>query len=242
MKTDSQVLNQVVRRLRGTGIMQTFPLQLRNGHVFAELDSELWLLDTGAPTSFGISQSLSVAGEQFSLGTSYLGLTAATLSQFVSVPCAGLLGADVLGQFDLIFDTAGGRLSVSTAELSHRGQSVRLNEFMGIPIVTARVGSSDYRMFFDTGAQISYFQDDLLADFPSAGSVTDFYPGVGQFQTDTHQVPVSLGGVSFTLRCGTLPGLLGLTLMMADTKGIIGNTILHDRVLAYFPRRRMLCL
>lgn len=107
------------------------------------------------------------------LGTSYLGLSAATLSQFVGVPCVGLLGADVLGRFDHIFDTAGGRLTVSTAELSHSGASARLEEFMGIPIVTARVGSSDYRMFFDTGAQISYFQDDSLTEFPSAGSVTD---------------------------------------------------------------------
>lgn len=222
--------------------MDILPLQLLNGHVFAELNGELWFLDTGAPTSFGTSRSLSVVGKQFSLGTSYLGLTATTLSQFVGVPCVGLLGADILGRFDHIFDTTGGRLSVSAAELSHSGHSVRLDEFMGIPVLTARVGSSDYRMFFDTGAQISYFQDDSLTDFPFAGSVTDFFPGVGQFQTDTHDVPVSLGGVPFTLRCGTLPGLLGMTLMMADTKGIIGNAILHDRVVAYFPRRRVLGL
>lgn len=218
------------------------PLKLQDGHLFLELGGELWLLDTGAPTSFGTSRSLSIAGEQFSLGTSYLGLTAATLSQFVGVPCVGLLGADVLGRFDHIFDTAGGILAVSTAELSHSGASVRLDEFMGIPIVTARVGSSDYRMFFDTGAQISYFQDDSLTEFPSAGSVTDFYPGVGQFQTDTHEVPVSLGSVAFTLRCGTLPGLLGMTLMMADTEGIVGNAILSNRTVGYFPRRRMMVL
>jgi hypothetical protein len=131
-------------------------------------------------------------------------------------------------------------LAVSTAELSLSGETVRLDEFMGIPIVTARVGSSDYRMFFDTGAQISYFQDESIADFPAAGSVTDFYPGIGQFQTDTHQVEVSLGGVAFTLRCGTLPGLLGATLMMADTEGIVGNQILCNRNVGYFPRRREL--
>ena len=222
--------------------MNTLPLQLRDGHVFVELGGELWLLDTGAPTSFGTSRRLSVAGEQFNLGTSYLSLTAATLSQFVGVPCVGLLGADVLGRFDHIFDTAGGQLSISTAELSHSGQTVRFDEFMGIPIVSARVGSSDYRMFFDTGAQISYFQDDSLTEFPAAGRVTDFYPGVGQFQTDTHEVPVSLDGVAFTLRCGTLPGLLGMTLMMADTEGIVGNAILANRTVGYFPRRRMMVL
>jgi hypothetical protein len=223
-------------------VMNTLPLQLRQGHLFVELGGELWLLDTGAPSSFGTSCSITMAGEQFSLGTSYLGLTAATLSQFVGEPCVGLLGADVLGRFDHIFDTAGGRLSVSSAELSQSGQSVRLDEFMGIPIVTARVGGSDYRMFFDTGAQISYFQDDILAEFPSAGSVTDFYPGFGQFQTHTHEVPVSLGGVTFTLRCGTLPGLLGMTLMMASTDGIVGNAILANRTVGYFPRRRVMVL
>src|SRR4051794_23538285 len=90
---------------------------LRDGHVFCEIDSELWLLDTGAPTSFGASRSVAVAGEQFNLATSYLGLTSETLSQFVGVPCVGLVGADVLGRFDHIFDAPGIRLIVSTAEL-----------------------------------------------------------------------------------------------------------------------------
>jgi len=222
--------------------MNTLPLQLRAGHLFVELGGELWLLDTGAPTSFGMSRRLTIAGEQFILGTDYLGLTAATLTQFVGLPCVGLLGADVLGRFDHLFDSIAGRLTVSTAELSHSGQTVRLDEFMGIPIITARVGGRQYRMFFDTGAQISYFQGESLTEFPSAGSVTDFYPGVGQFQTDTHDVPVSLDGVSFTLRCGTLPGLLAPTLMMASTEGIVGNAILSNRTVGYFPRRRRMIL
>lgn len=222
--------------------MNTLPLQLRDGHLFVELGGELWLLDTGAPSSFGTSRSLTIAGEQFSLGPSYLGLTPAILSQFVGLPCVGLLGADVLGRFDHLFDTRSGRLTVSTSELQHSGQTVPLDDYMGIPIVTARVGGHDYRMFFDTGAQISYFQNDSLAEYPSAGRVTDFYPGAGQFQTDTHDVPVSLGGVAFTLRCGTLPSLLGMTLMMASTEGIVGNAILSNRSVGYFPRRRTMAL
>jgi len=222
--------------------MNTLPLQLRDGHLFVELNGELWLFDTGAPTSFGTSSSLSLAGEQFKLGSSYLGLTAASLSGFVRVQCVGLLGTDVLGRFDHILDVPGGTLSLSTDELSHAGQTVRLGDFMGIPILTAQIAGTDYRMFFDTGAQISYLQDNSLADFPAAGNVTDFYPGVGQFETDTHQVTVTLAGVAFTLRCGTLPALLGATLMLADTEGIVGNQILCNRVVGYFPRRQELVL
>jgi len=222
--------------------MNSFPLHFRNGHLFVELGGELWLLDTGAPTSFGASSSVSIAGEQFSLGRSYLGLTAETLSQFVGVRCVGLLGADVLGCFDHIFDTTSGRLIVAIDELRLNGTRVTLQQFLGIPIVTARVGNNDYKMFFDTGAQISYFEDDLLREFPSAGSVTDLYPGIGQFETDTHWVKMSLGGIVFTLRCGTLPGLLGMTLKMTGTQGIIGNGLLANRTVGYFPRRRLMVL
>lgn len=222
--------------------MITLPLIIKHGHLFVEIEGHLWLFDTGAPTSFGSVERLQIADEGFSFSSSYFGLTALTLSQYVGVECSGLLGADILNRFDHIVDTKGAKLTVSTAELSHDGQRVHLDEFMGIPIVTASVGGSEYRMFFDTGAQISYFQEDSLADFPPAGSVTDFYPGVGQFQTDTHEVPIFLGEISFLLRCGCLPGLLGATLMMADTQGIIGNQVLIDRVAGFFPRRGILCL
>jgi hypothetical protein len=222
--------------------MMTLPLLIKHGHLFVEIEGNLWLFDTGAPTSFGSTETLAIDNQPFSLGSDYLGLTASTLSQYVEVECDGLLGADILGRYDHILDTTGGRLTVSTAELPHEGQRILLDEFMGIPVVTANVGGREYRMFFDTGARISYFQEDSLGDFPPVGSFTDFYPGVGQFETDTHQVPISLGNISFLLRCGCLPGLLGGTLMMADTQGIVGNQVLMDRVVGFFPRRGMLCL
>lgn len=222
--------------------MGTLPLEFRDGHLFIELSGELWVFDTGAPNSFGASPNLTIAGEQFNLNGSYLGLDAELLSQFVGVNCVGLLGADVLSRFDHIVDIPRGALTMSTDELSHSGQTVPLDEFMGIPIVTARIGDQDYRMFFDTGAQVSYFQDDLLATFPPSGVVSDFYPGVGQFETDTFMVPFVLGEEAFTLRCGQLPDLLGMTLQMASVKGIVGNAILRDRTVGYFPRRRMMAL
>jgi hypothetical protein len=222
--------------------MNTLALRFRDGHLFVESEGGLWLLDTGAPVSFGASSSLSLGGERFALPTSFAGLNSATLSHFVNGPCVGPLGADVLGRFDHILDATGSTLTISTAELVLAGQSVALQEFMGIPIVTAQIRGKDHRMFFDTGAQISYLQSDSLADFPSAGTVNDFYPGVGQFQTETHQVEMRIGTVPFLLRCGSLPGLLGATLLLAGTDGIVGNSILVNRTVGYFPRRGILVL
>jgi hypothetical protein len=55
-------------------------------------------------------------------------------------------------------------------------------------------------------------------------------------------VPFALGHGIHTLRCGQLPGLLGMSLMMADVQGILGNAILERKTVGYFPRRNMLSL
>jgi hypothetical protein len=222
--------------------MNTLPLRFKGGHLFVDVDGKSWLLDTGAPTSFGSVAMLSLCGVEFSLPSAYLGLTADTLAGFVGEGCVGLLGGDVLGGFDMILDVPGNLLAVSSGELAHEGRAVCMEWFMGIPVVTARVDGKDHRMFFDTGAQVSYLQDGSLARHPATGRIADFYPGFGRFETDTHEVPVTLGGVGFRVRCGTLPGLLGMTLMLAGTTGILGNEIVRERVVGYFPRRRTVVL
>lgn len=218
--------------------MQHLPLTLRADHLFVEIDSALWLLDTGAPTSFGAA--LQICQRDFLPAPSYMGLTPGALSKTLGVNCHGLLGADILNQFDILLEPHLERIGLSEEEITHTGTPVRLDFFMGIPIVNATIQGKTHRMFFDTGAQVSYLQDDALAGFPPAGTLKDFYPGFGSFETDTHLVPLALESLEFTLRCGRLPGLLGASLMMANTTGIIGHAILENRPAAYLPRRNLL--
>ena len=222
--------------------MESLPLAYRNSHLFLQLEDGLWLYDTGAPASFGDPAALRLLGQNFEIPDGYMGLNAAGLSGAVDVDCLGLLGADVINAFDQILDVAGGRLTISEGELRHPGEVLGLDEFMGIPIVSATVAGEPFRLFFDTGAQLSYLQDDLIEKYPSAGLMEDFYPGCGRFETETHMVVINLGSQTHTLRCGQLPGLLGMSLKMADTAGILGNSILQDRTVGYFPRRSMLSL
>ena len=217
------------------------PLIFAQGHYFLKLDAGLWLLDTGSPASFG-RHGLTIDGCNFNPPTGYVGLDADQLSNHVGIECDGLLGADILNKFDHLFDAMGGTATISSGKLEHQGEALGLQLFMGIPIVKASVAGVERKMFFDTGAQISYFQGDELAGFPPAGEVQDFYPGLGQFQVQTHYVEVTLGGIFQTLKCGSLPPALAPTLMMAGTSGIVGNEILSKRTVGYFPKRSLLSI
>jgi len=119
------------------------PLKYINGHIFVQIAGDLWLIDTGSPTSFGVSGKLAISDENFTLQTSLRSLTAESLSQFIGVRSIGLLGMDILRCFDIVFDVAEGIIAFSADEVDYSGQTIKIEHFMGIPIFTARINGID---------------------------------------------------------------------------------------------------
>ena len=222
--------------------MKQYSLSLQNGHIYLKLDAGYWLFDTGAPNSFGSEPSIAIEGVDIGISSSYMGMDLSTLQQSLGIECKGLLGADVLSEFDFLLDLQDEVAIISKGQIQHDGIDTTMEEFMGIPIVSVIIEEQPFNMFFDTGAQISYLQDDLLETFPEVGTFRDFYPGFGEFDTDTYQVGLAIEGLDFSLKCGKLPLLLGMTLAMGETHGIVGNEILRTRKIGYFPRRGLITL
>ena len=218
----------------------TYQLNFRHGHLFAEINHQNWLIDTGSPATFGNSDSVTIGDQEFLAASDYMGLTAAELSKSVKTEMQGLIGTDVLNQFDWIFDIANGKVVVSTDALEVDGDSLPIQTVMGVPMIKVEICDRTHHMFFDTGAQVSYLQSDDRESFPDAGMIEDFYPGFGEFESTTHHIPAKIGNLEFTLRCGRLPELLGLTLMAAGTTGIVGNEVMTNREVGYFPRRKLI--
>jgi hypothetical protein len=113
---------------------------------------------------------------------------------------------------------------------------------MGVPIVTADVGGTRLKMFFDTGAKVSYVDEKTANAYPRVGTAQDFYVTIGPFQTAIHRIPMLLGSLIIDLECGTLPQSLQLSLAAAGAVGIVGNAILVNFMVAYLPRRKRIIL
>jgi hypothetical protein len=222
--------------------MQDTSMICKASHYFAVIDGNNWLIDTGAPSSFSDQDVLELDGVKLSLLNNYMGLDAKSLSAHVGSSIHGLIGTDILAKVDIRLDARKNEVTFSANQLPGEADRIQVSDFMGIPIVEVEIDGGPRRMFLDTGAQICYFQSDSLSSFPAAGALTDFFPGMGQFETDTHTVPVIVGKQAFRLRCGSLPGLLGMTLLMADVEGIVGNEIMANKVLTYSARRSELSI
>ncbi len=118
----------------------------RDGHLFLESEGGLWLLDTGGSASFGTCSPLSLEGEDLQPPDSYLGLTSATLSDFVQFESVG-------------WERTAWDVSTSSSMPSDRASTSRRQ--IGLATAHEVVGNTDYfcrvrRMFQTPGSSRTF--------------------------------------------------------------------------------------
>jgi hypothetical protein len=119
---------------------------------------------------------------------------------------------------------------------------VAAHEAAGIPTTWLETEDGYRPWWWDTGAQLSYFQSAIWArPDKRLDDVEDFFPLYGRFTTRTYQLDLALNGTSETIRAGQLPsplrGLLG-----SRTAGILGQELFHHRQIGMFPLQQTLML
>lgn len=217
-----------------------YPLRLQNGHLLIRIGPEWFLIDTGCPQSFTERGVLWIDGRYFRLPRAIGHVSLDDLRRYTGEPgLSGLLGNNVLNQFDHIWNTECGRARMSSKlDLGHMARNVVPLHIYGngVPVIDVAIGNEMVRALFDTGAQLSYVIEEDRIRYPKAPPAEDFYPGFGKFTVPTNLVSMGIGDSEYLVRCASMPPSLGLA------PDIIGNTILKDRVTGYFPRRREMAL
>ena len=221
--------------------MQTYPIHEHEGPLTIEIGGEFWVVDTGSPITQGQPSRLLFSGCEFGVGRDYWPAIRDSLEQGFGLECAGLIGNDVLSQFDLLIDLVGHTLTVSEHELDLSGIAVPI-ELRGGPTFTAIVGDTSRRVVFDTGAHIPYLHPDIAPDKPAKGRVVDYHPIHGRFESDIFDVRVDVAGEYYCVRFGVLPPQLAVMLAYAGAQAVIGTDLCQRRVVGYFPRRGFMVL
>jgi len=209
------------------GGMQNYSYQHVHGHIIVMVEGRPLLLDTGVPFSLGY-EPIVIAGRSFSVHHSYLGVTPDYLSEHIGTPIEGLIGADILRCFTVSIYSA--ERLVQFGGASPEGNiAIPLQNFMGIPIITMEINGRVMRALFDTGAPMSYLLPEVLEGMKPEGRHEDFYPLLGHFLTDVHNLDVNIGGERRRLRFGELPEELHplLTSIGGNVLGILGTGLLR---------------
>ena len=206
--------------------MSKYVFKIVDNHIIVNIDKKLCLLDTGAPNSVG-QESLKLIDKDYPLVDNYMGLTTVELSKHIGENIDVLLGADILENYCVTIDWKEKKIEFLNETIKNGDTEMPIELFMGIPIIEIEVNDKMVKCFFDTGAKLSYVNPEYLNNKISERKEKDFYPGVGEFETDVYKLPIKIGTTTLVMKFGILPELLQTTLMLAGTQGIIGNDIFN---------------
>ena len=150
---------------------QEIELKHVGGHFFMVVDNQEWLIDTGCPISFGNAQKIVICERSFQIANNYGYITIAAFAQHINNHFVGLIGTDILNAFDVTFNIREHKVVFDTDDTTLQGAHVNIVDFLdnNKPILEVTVNYQPIRMFFDTGAQLSYYQGNDFNNFPDAG-------------------------------------------------------------------------
>jgi hypothetical protein len=211
-------------------------------HLVLDADQGLWVLDTGAPTSFGSPETLEINEKTYEIQSNYMGFDNTKLSEALGENVEGLIGGDILNEYDSYWDFSTNRISFSLENLESEGIPISLEFFMGIPTLKVVLRGVSYNWFFDTGAVVSYVTEQLDEWETPVDQYDDFYPGYGNFSTEIFEDEITLETLILKIKCGVLPSLLGMSLGVGGCAGILGLGAINKRSFLYAPRRKKLVL
>lgn len=217
-----------------------YPYVMADGHIVLDVNDQSLLLDTGSSRSIGTGE-LEIDGKTYTLKTRATDVTPEYLSSEIGVKIDALLGMDIIGEYTLIVDPTR-QLICFEIMPPESGAAVRIDEYKGIPIIAVTVGGRQIRVFFDTGAPLSYIEPELTENTPVSGTRDHFYAGTGRVTADVYRLDVGIGGETVNLAFGHVPEKLQLILVMAGAQGIIGTELLATHKIALSTSRKKIRL
>jgi hypothetical protein len=138
-----------------------------------------------------------------------------------------VIGGDLLREFECLIDLGRGKVVFSHGSLGCDGVSMRTPLHLDVPSAEIRLGARHGVAFLDTGARLSYMDPAAVSGRP-VGREKDFFPMVGEFETDVYEAEIELAGLRFSARFGLLPTLLQQSMAALGGQWVIGSELLRQ--------------
>jgi hypothetical protein len=205
-----------------------YELELYDGHALIKENDNVILIDTGSQVTFHTSSVLNFMGRNFDVGTSYGGIDVESLSSMLGRPITTLLGMDIISRYEVLFDYNNKAVTFSDETTGMDGEVVSISSFGGVPVVNVRIKNKTIKVVVDTGAKISYMSGEFLNGMDPVGRVQDFYPLLGNFETDIYNLTTNIENESFDVKYGKLPDMLKKLLLTGGIHGILGYDLMSN--------------
>ena len=170
---------------------QEVNMRLHHGVPVIDCDGAHVAIVTGTPGSFK-SVPVRLVGQDSSpaVVTGSRRHRSRPSASYLGTTIDAVIGGDLLQQFECLIDLGRKRVVLSHGSLGCDGVSLRTPLMLDVPTAEITVGARQGVAFLDTGARLSYMDPAAVTGRP-VGREKDFFPLVGEFETDIYEVEMS---------------------------------------------------
>jgi len=213
------------------------------GHLVFEKDGQNVLLDTGSHITFGRNENFEFMGRYRQIQPSFLEFSPDYLTKMIGVRIDTLLGMDVLKDLFFRINLHDRLIHFSEMPLPTSGVRVPLETVMGVPFVRIMMNSSPQKVFVDSGAKIHFVRKHVVEGLEAIDTEMDWYPYIGEFETEVFEIPIELAGETHSMRCGVLPPLLDTALATTGgIEGLLGTEAFRKYIATFEPGTHLMYL
>ncbi len=224
-------------RVRHSTVAGAFPLFASNGLLLTQIGADRYLIDSGWPASISAGSSIQIGSRRFDVWSRLGTVDAAEVSRKVGEPVAGILGADILSQFDVLMDVRRGILALDENTMPWPGKVIPADFRSGVPVLSVVIGGAPARLVLGTGTKHSFLKEKLAAHGDPVGKAVETLLGLADVEMDLRQVVILLGGASLAVRAGSPLPTLECLRVVPDLDGTLGAEFVLSKRVAFSARQ-----
>jgi len=114
---------------------------------------------------------------------------------------------------------------------------------MDVPFTIIKMNGLPQKVFVDTGAKIHFVRQHIVNGLEAIDTEMEFYPYIGEFETEVYEIPIEIAGETHSMRTGVLPPLLETALAnTGGIEGILGTEIFDKYIVTIEPGTKFMYL
>lgn len=175
--------------------------KLLNNHYLIEIDGYTFLIDTGYPFSFWISEpirSISINNKNYPLSPRPLNFGVKETNELVGTKIDGFIGTDIISSNGLTV-YKNGQLDFSIKDVD--GAKLLMNKTWPLTVFT-ECNSITGKCIIDTGAKYGYGISELFIEQKPFDHVKDYNPHLKHFESDVYHLTATFGNVERAVDLG----------------------------------------
>lgn len=203
---------------------------LDSKYLLAEINGSIFLISTGIPFSISLSGSVTIGEHEFIIPDEAHGITQEKFTEGFSENVTGIIGMDILRQFNFTINREAGVIIFSDEPSGIDGAKINFELFHGSYILAnIDIHGRPVKCIVDTSVKYSMTHAGFVEGFlPVFEGAKEFGLMPGWYYTDYYDLPVNIGDNTLVLRFGLFPdSMAGMMngLMAMGIEVIFGNDI-----------------